>query len=440
MQMIIHHYKDSNKHPKEKALFYAICDKNTSEVQKIIDSGVNLNVLYEQGFTDTFITWAIRHGNTQTLNLLLNTDIDINALNDDDQTALTLAATEANAKAVNILLEKGANAAIGVPPLRQMVRNCYVCKMHKSSERKKETYLKIAKKLVLRGAVVDYERDYADNNLYWNSAPKELQDFLQKELDYEKEEKQKEKQNEKQLSFLGKLAQKALPKQDESAFVEAVLSNNLEQAKKSYPVRSERFINAVDRGGRTLLHRIAGLGFAEMTKFLIDCGMDVCAQDKEGKTPIDYATAFGNKAVCTELLKTGKVQLPFGYELYGLIENKETVEPACIQNETFFNELQEKRKDTAQKKYKKMDLDKLKEGIKDKSFLEAVCRENALLAVARQLSYKEQMKLRVDLFRHKIGSKKQLKELDAFISEHNEKGLSDKLVKKAFFKKKEKSI
>jgi len=67
---------------------------------------------------------------------------------------------------------------------------------------------------------------------------------------------------------------------------------DLEQGKRDF----ENFAQALKReteDGITLFHR-AALGEVDFVKVLVEKGMDVNAKDKDGKTPLDWATENGN--------------------------------------------------------------------------------------------------------------------------------------------------
>jgi len=72
---------------------------------------------------------------------------------------------------------------------------------------------------------------------------------------------------------------------------------------------------AVDVDGRSLLHIVAaiesqdsGMVIVDRFKFLMSKGLDVTAEDKKQRTPLDIAATFGN----TDILDLFKKEVPRG--------------------------------------------------------------------------------------------------------------------------------
>jgi len=78
---------------------------------------------------------------------------------------------------------------------------------------------------------------------------------------------------------------------------------DLEKGKKDFENFAQALKKATEQG-ITLLHR-AALGDVEFVKVLVEKGMDVNAKDKDGMTPLDWATENGNVDVI-EYLSTLK--------------------------------------------------------------------------------------------------------------------------------------
>ncbi len=55
----------------------------------------------------------------------------------------------------------------------------------------------------------------------------------------------------------------------------------------------------------TALHFVAGLGFARITRALINHGYNIDAQNNKGITPLHMATLFGHNTICKLLLERG---------------------------------------------------------------------------------------------------------------------------------------
>ena len=87
-------------------LMMAVCSNQIDEVQRLIDSGEDVNWRQEEnGMTYLFIAVAI--GDRQMVQLLIDSGADVNAVSSDGQTPMDLALTE---EIRNILLEAGARA------------------------------------------------------------------------------------------------------------------------------------------------------------------------------------------------------------------------------------------------------------------------------------------------------------------------------------------
>lgn len=103
------------------------------------------------------------------------------------------------------------------------------------------------------------------------------------------------------VSSLAAQAESSKSEEDKDDF-DWVKENNVEKLKDVDPeiIMSER-----DDNGMSLLHWAADRGYEEMTKFLLELGMDVNIQDEEGQTPLHYAASCGHLEVISLLLFEG---------------------------------------------------------------------------------------------------------------------------------------
>lgn len=90
------------------ALFFnAVERKNFTEIQRLLDSGTNVDIRNE--YEDTPLMFAAGTGRLEAVKFLLDRGADVNARNDWEHTSLLLAANNGHAKVVRLLLASGAD-------------------------------------------------------------------------------------------------------------------------------------------------------------------------------------------------------------------------------------------------------------------------------------------------------------------------------------------
>lgn len=89
------------------ALLEAAKKGNTAEVQRLLDSGADVEAREEDG--DSALSNAACCGNTDTVRLLVEKGADVNAVYKNGWTALMMAAQSQNTDTVRLLIEKGAD-------------------------------------------------------------------------------------------------------------------------------------------------------------------------------------------------------------------------------------------------------------------------------------------------------------------------------------------
>lgn len=92
-------------HPKRQVLRAA--RGGDAELKALLNRGVNINATDEDG--ETALMEAADSRNAETVRVLIANGANVNAADEDGETALMIAADEGNAEVVRLLIEAGAN-------------------------------------------------------------------------------------------------------------------------------------------------------------------------------------------------------------------------------------------------------------------------------------------------------------------------------------------
>jgi len=95
--------------------------RRSKVVRLLADHHANLNVVDADG--DTALMLASRCNQAAIIERLLDKHVDIDALNNNNKSALNVACYWANVEAARVLLTRGANVNLGVPPILEACRN-----------------------------------------------------------------------------------------------------------------------------------------------------------------------------------------------------------------------------------------------------------------------------------------------------------------------------
>ena len=98
----------NNMYQSQVDLFFrAVERKNFEEVQRLIDSGIDIDI--RNDYEDTALIFAASSGRLEAVKFLLDRGANVNARNDWDHTPLLLAANNGHTDIVSILLASGAD-------------------------------------------------------------------------------------------------------------------------------------------------------------------------------------------------------------------------------------------------------------------------------------------------------------------------------------------
>lgn len=96
---------DSYNHPMRQVLRAA--RSGDAELKAVLSRGININATDDDG--ETALMEAADSRNASAVRVLINNGANVNAADEDGETALMIAADEGNVEAVRLLIEAGAN-------------------------------------------------------------------------------------------------------------------------------------------------------------------------------------------------------------------------------------------------------------------------------------------------------------------------------------------
>ena len=329
-QLNIHAYANARDSQKETPLFKAVRAGNLEAVNILLDNGADINAdaQKEGGFTgQTLLHHAALYGTAEIVRTLLEKGVDINATLDDDWTPLHLAAGNINdPNVLSVFLEKdemkakiNAPDVYGETPLHWAARygtpgmvqalieagadvDAQSCGWTPLHSAVLHGTPEVVKALLRAGANVDAKNKDQKTALQMLEA--ELQKPDLKPEDKERLEKNKTALGETDAGNDGN-AGKTEPKKTTTLsqeLIDAIKEKNVEKVRAK--IAEDGFDpNAQGEHGSTPLHYAARYGTPEMVKALIGAGADVNAKNKYDWTPLHYAAQYGTPEMVEALLK-----------------------------------------------------------------------------------------------------------------------------------------
>ncbi len=289
-------------HSKPMAEYFeAATECNFAAVQSFIEKDIN-NINYRNEDEDTALHLAAVHGRVKVVKLLLERGAEVNAKQKSELTALHLASLNGHTEVVKLLLERDAEVNAkqesGITPLHYSIG---------------EGYIEVATLLVEHGAEVNAKQKNGITPLHIASLKgrtKELGFLLEKGAEVNAKEEQG-------LTALHAAASKG----DAEALIlllEKGADVNAKDEKGSTPLHLAAFnghikalellllfnkdvdVDAKDEKGSTPLH-IASRYNIEAVKLLLESNADISLKNKENDTPLDIALKAGHAAIATLL-------------------------------------------------------------------------------------------------------------------------------------------
>ncbi len=278
-------------------------------IDALFDNRANIHATDEDGFNA--LHWAAWSGMRFTSYKLVKKGVDINTPEKNGYTPLMLAAMRGNDTVVDLLIKMGANPdAVNADGLTaaQLAANAELAYKKRDSwiygpvfsENREKAYVETCKLLTdIKGKISDEELSK-----------------LEVELEMEMLASQAASRAERKIESLAK-------KDDTRATISLLPLVSLNDAdidlhhrvkaeaeaiqamEKEYAMEG-KVLNKADDAGNTALHIAARDGKALCCYHLVHAGLDVCAKNKEGKTPLMLAAAKGHVQVVQVLVSVDK--------------------------------------------------------------------------------------------------------------------------------------
>ncbi|XP_059488485.1 uncharacterized protein LOC132204174 isoform X2 [Neocloeon triangulifer] len=255
----------------------------------------------------TALHWAAQKGHIAVAKFLLSKGADVNALNNDNDTPLTLAAHFSNEEMCRFLVDNGADLkavdsdgddALNLACIRGKLDNVQyflglngfsVDKKGKQGKRAlhwaaEKGHSDVAKFLLSKGADVNVRNDD-------NDTPLTLAAHFS---------------NEEICRFLvdNGADLKAVDSDGDDALNLACLTGKLENVQ--YFLGLNGFsVEKKGKQGKTALHMAAEKGHSDVAKFLLSKGADVNVRNDDNDTPLTLAARFSNEEMCRFLVDNG---------------------------------------------------------------------------------------------------------------------------------------
>jgi DNA-binding NtrC family response regulator/ankyrin repeat protein len=250
----------------EAELLTAAAEGDTGKLASLLDSGTDVNARNENG--DTALMEAAKHGHLDAVNLLLGHHTDVNAKNQLGRSALMWAASLGHTAIVGRLLDVGADV--------NATNNHDDTALTQASGQIDATRV-----LLERGAEVNWRNVFGTSPLM-RAAKYGHEKVLRLLITHGAEV---DAQNVNGTTALMRAAS-----QGHAAIVQALL-------------RSGSQVDLRNRDGATALMRAATQGQLEVLLVLLSAGADTHARDKDGSTALSFAAMFGRTTVVRTLLE-----------------------------------------------------------------------------------------------------------------------------------------
>jgi len=311
--------------------------KNIAE--KLIDSGLDVEAINDDGETALFD--AIRSGDIEACQFLLNHDLPVNHKNKNSETALLLAVYKgiSNLSMIKLLLENGADILIKDKHYRTIpeILNIIILNVHDFKPMEDPELLEridsTGNYMVILKEILDMKKwdlNYLNSEgeplfftSFLNNDNKTCQLYLKAKLDinmkdnegftlfykyvlnvFEKNIYIEEFRDKLIFLLINKANNNVLNAQGQSIYTKVALGPcNLQLFRKLTEVARHDY-KAVDGQGRTILHSCVWSGNLELLKLVY--GVDRNIQDISDNyniLPITYAALLGNKDIVEEFLR-----------------------------------------------------------------------------------------------------------------------------------------
>jgi len=293
-----------NRMMGEPALVVASRKGQTKAIKLLIEKGADVNAKDDEG--NTALMWTSFHGNTEIAKLLIEKAADINAKDNEGKTALMWASFYGKTETAELLIEKGADINI-----KDNEGDTALMVAGSNGE------IKTVKLLIEKGADIHEKDKKGKTTLIWAilMGESEIAKFL-----IEKGADVNAKDNEGKTalmsaSFYGNteivklLIEKgadinAKYNEGKTALMWTILMGQPEVAKLLIEKGAD--VNAKDKQGNTALMWVGRSGKTEtVAKLLIEYGTDLNAKDNEGKTALMWAILMGQPEIAKLLIEKG---------------------------------------------------------------------------------------------------------------------------------------
>lgn len=280
---------------------------NLDELQRLIDSGINVNARDPGGSRETPLHVAIGRANHPAVRLLLENGADPNAVSRYEITPLRMAAQSGHMDIARALVDHGAE-------------------LHHRSETSSETpaseafrngHIEVAKFFLFDAGNGDLSAEDIDGLLVaaaWNREVDLVRTFLEAGANTAKPPslniapllgavRSGSLECVQVLVEYGFAPQRYQPSEQALLMVEAGASNN----PRIISLLLERGLTPTlaNLRGETALHLAAGVNAVESARILIENGANLNARMVDGETPLHYAVQRGNVEVLRLLLESG---------------------------------------------------------------------------------------------------------------------------------------
>ena len=300
----------------ETPLFIAVRINSASTVRALMQAGAS--PFGRDVLGNTALHAAVRYNALSAAEALLAAKVDINAYNTDGNTALHDAVQLRNHQMANLLVQRGANLeardAEGNTALMRSVQEVV------RPDRVIPGDLRLTEHLVRAGADINTRNNDGKTPLF-EAVLEDRGDLVALLLDNQAQIHARDFTGESPfiaaLRVSPRMALSLISKGREQIDEEgrSLLDIALLAGKSGADIKviadqvGPRYLNAVDREGRTPLRYAVDLGNWEAAKFLAEQGADVFAVARDGQTPADVVIATGNRDAVRALFDGKSISL-----------------------------------------------------------------------------------------------------------------------------------
>ncbi|MGX6960204.1 MAG: ankyrin repeat domain-containing protein [Rickettsia endosymbiont of Pentastiridius leporinus] len=314
----------------EGCLVDAIENKNLAEVQKLLQAGVDPNILNE--YDDPCICSAIRDGNLDIVKVLLDYGANPNALDSEGNPIIELAILRNKLDILNVLLEKGVDPNFQLPGKSPIITkaisknnidilNALIEKGANPNALDFEGNPTILK--AIKSKKVDMINALLDNGVNPNQLDKDDTPILFSAIDT--------KDSDTIMSLIDKKANIELTNKNGNTILDILLErkNDLDIVPLliDNSQDKEKALNFKNSSGETFLHLAAQQVDKEMLNKYLNYYQTVNITDKDGYTPLYWSKLFGYTEISDMLIKRAKEQNETAYTKITKTERFEDMPP-----------------------------------------------------------------------------------------------------------------